>query len=185
MHGLRGLYWRRQGQDSERLAEYQAAADLESTNAEWQADLGAAYAATGDPESALASFQKATVFAPDNARYWSLLALFCADHDSHVLDIGLPAARQAVQLAPNDAQALHSLGWSLAQAGRLSAAAGALLEATLLDPSSSAAHLHLAQTYLRLGDQKSALVELQLAFQMDSGGANGHAAWQLINQYSP
>src|SRR5512143_2560846 len=112
VHGLRGLYWRRQGQDSERLAEYQAAAGLDPTNAEWQADLGAAYATTGDPQSALTSFQKATAFAPDNARYWSLLAMFCADHDSHVLDIGLPAARNAVQLAPNDAQALHSLGWS-------------------------------------------------------------------------
>ena len=65
------------------------------------------------------------------------------------------------------------------------AAAPILMQATLLDPSSAAAHLHLAQTYLRQGDQTSALVELQLAFQMDAGGEVGQAAWQLLNQYSP
>jgi Tfp pilus assembly protein PilF len=185
VHGLRALYWQRQGQDAERLAEYQSAAGLQPANAEWQADLGAAYAAMGESEPALAALQNATALAPDNARYWSLLALFCANQESHVLDIGLPAARNAVLLAPRDAQALHSLGWSLSQAGRLSEAEPILMEATLADPASAAPHLHLAQTYLRQGDQKSALVELQLAFQVDSGGPVGQLAWELLNQYSP
>ncbi len=185
VHGLRGLYWKRQGNTAVRLAEYQAAAQLEPATAEWQADLGEAYAATGNQESAFGSYQKAVTLAPDNATYLSLLALFCANNDSHVLDVGLPAARKAAQLAPNDPQALDSLGWSLAQAGQFSEAEPKLMAATLLDPSSSAAHLHLAQTYLREGDQKSAVVELQLAFQLDSGGPVGQSAWQLLNQYSP
>ncbi len=185
VHGLRGLYWKRQGQDHARLAEYQAAARLEPASAEWQADVGEAYGATGNPADAFASYQKATTLAPDNAAYWSLLALFCADNDSHVLDVGLPAARKAAQLAPNDPQALDSLGWSLAQTGQLSDAQPTLMKATLLDPASASAHLHLAQTYLRQGDQKSAVVELQLAFQLDSGGPLGQSAWKLLNQYSP
>ncbi len=185
VHGLRGLYWKRQGQDAKWLAEYQAAARLEPAGAEWQADLGEAYTTAGDMASAFASYQQATVLAPGNATYWSLLALFCADHDSHVLEVGLPAAQKAAQLAPNDALVLDSLGWSLAQAGQLSEAEATLMEATLLDPGAPAAHLHLAQTYLRLGDEKSAVVELQLAFQLDSGGPVGAAAWKLLNQYSP
>lgn len=185
VHGLRGLYWKRQDNNAAQLAEYQTAAQLEPSTAEWQAALGEAYAATGDLESAFTSYQTATALAPDNAAYWSLLALFCADNNSHVLDVGLPAARKATQLAPNDPQALDSLGWSLAQSGQLSEAEPTLMKATLLDPASAATHLHLAQTYLREGDQKAAVVELQLAFQSDSGGAVGQSAWQLLNQYSP
>ncbi len=185
VHGLRGLYWKRQGQNAQWLAEYQAAARLEPGGAEWQADLGEAYTAAGDLASAFAAYQQATVLAPGNPAYWSLLALFCADYDTHVLDVGLPAAQQATQLAPDDALVLDSLGWSLAQAGQLAEAQPTLMKATLLDPGAPAAHLHLAQTYLRLGDEKSAVVELQLAFQLDSGGPVGAAAWKLLNQYSP
>ncbi len=185
VHALRGLYWKRQGQNAARLAEYQAAARLEPTSAEWQADLGEAYSATGNLADAFAAYQNATTLAPDNSTYWGLLALFCADNDSHVLDVGLPAAREAVQLAPNDPQALDGLGWSLAQAGQLADAQPTLMKATLLDPASAATHLHLAETYLRQGDQKSAVVELQLAFQLDSGGPVGQSAWELLNQYSP
>lgn len=185
VHGLRGLYWKRQGVNASWLAEFQIAAHLDPTSAEWQADLGEAYAAAGDLVSAFASYQKATALAPDNATYWSLLALFCANNDSHVLDVGLPAAQKAAQLAPNDAQVLDSLGWSLAQAGKLSDAEPILMRATLLDPASAAAHLHLAQTYLRQGDPKSAVVELQLAFQLDAGGPVGQSAWQLLTEHSP
>ncbi len=185
VHGLRGLYWKRQGDNAAQLAEYQTAAQLDPSTAEWQAALGEAYTATGNLEAAFASYQRATALAPDNAAYWSLLGLFCADNDSHVPDVGLPAARKATQLAPNDPQALDSLGWSLAQSGQLPEAEATLMKATLLDPGSAATHLHLAQTYLREGDQKAAVVELQLAFQSDSGGAVGQSAWQLLNQYSP
>jgi len=185
VHGLRGVYWKRQGQGSAQLAEYQAAAQLEPTNAEWQADLGEAFALNGDSVSAFASYQKATALASDNATYLSLLALFCADNDVQVLDVGLPAARKAAQLAPSDPQVLDSLGWSLAKAGLLSDAEPMLVKATLLNPASGAAHLHLAQTYLQQGDQRSAVVELQLAYQVDAGGPAGKAAWQLLSQYSP
>ena len=189
VHALRGLYWKRQTQYVAAVAEYQAAARLEPKIAEWQAALGDAYAATGDLVSALAAYQAATSLAPDNATYWRLLALFSADKGIQVVDVGLPAARRAAQIAPNDPQVLDTLGWTFAQAGLLYNAEQTLNRAIKLEPSMTtvlaSAHLHLAETFLRKGDQASALRELRIVQELDPAGPFGTTAAQIIQQYFP
>jgi tetratricopeptide (TPR) repeat protein len=135
--------------------------------------------------SALAFYRKAASLAPNNATYWRLLALFSADNGVQILDVGLPAARKAGELAPNDPQVLDTLGWSYAQAGLLYNAEQTLLKATSVAPDSALVHLHLAETYLRRGDQASALRELRLARQLDGNGPIGQLAGQLISRYFP
>jgi Flp pilus assembly protein TadD len=179
------LYWKRQAGYAAALAEYQAAAQLEPKNPEWQIALGDAYASTGDLVAALAAYEAATTLAPDNAAYWRLLALFSADHGIQVLEVGLPAAKKAAEGAPNDPQALDTLGWTYSQAGLLYNAEQTLLKATNLAPESALTHLHLAETYLRKGDQATAHRELDLAHQLDAVGPIGQLAAQLIGQYFP
>ena len=185
VRALRGLYWKRQGKYSAQLAEYLRAAQVEPENPEWQAALGEAYTSTGDLVSALSAYQKATSLAPEKATYWRLLALFSVDNGVQILDVGLPAAKKAGELAPNDPQVLDALGWSFAQAGLLYNAEQTLIKATDLAPGNSLAHLHLAETYLRAGDQTSALRELKVARELDGEGAVGTLAAQLIQQYFP
>jgi tetratricopeptide (TPR) repeat protein len=185
VHSLRGLYWKRQGQYAAALAEYQAAAKLEPKNPECQAALGEAYALKGDLISALAAYQQATALAPDNAIYWRLLALFSADNAVHVRDIGLPAAKKAANLAPDDADNLDALGWANSQAGLLYSAQEALNSALKIAPQSAAAHLHLAITYLRQGNQSFAQTELNRVVELDAKGSSGAYAAQLLSQYFP
>ncbi len=185
VRGLSGLYWRRRGQFSKALAEYQMAAEIEPENADWQAALGDAYALGGDLISALAAYQKATELAPTNATYWRLLGAFCADNAAHILDVGLPAAQKAAELAPNDPQVLDTLGWTYSQAGLLYKAEQALLKALKGSPDMALAHLHLAETYLRKGDRASALSELHAAGKLDADGPVGTLAAKLIQQYFP
>ena len=188
VHALRGLYWRRQAQYSAALAEYRSAAALDTGNAEWQAAVGDSYALTGDLVSALASYQKATSLSPGQAVYWRRLAQFCADYGVQVEDVGLPAARKAEQIAPNDPQVLDTLGWTYAQAGLLYNAEQTLKRVIDLKPQQTilaSATLHLAETLLRKGDQAGALRELQLARQIDPDGPAGTLAAQLIQQYFP
>ena len=61
---------------------------------------------------ALESYQAATGLAPDNASYWRLLAIFCAQNNVNIKDVGVPAAQKAVILV-NDATSLDVLGWLL------------------------------------------------------------------------
>ena len=185
VHALRGLYWKRQGNYHQALAEYLQAAQIEPDNPAWQASLGDAYTQTGDLVSALAAYQKATQLVPNDATYWRLLATFCSDNDLYVLDVGLPAAKQAAQLAPNDPQTLDVLGWSYSNAGLLYNSEQNLLHAIKLSPNLAIAHLHLAENYLRQGNNASALNELNLTVQLDKDGTSGQMAAGILKQYFP
>ncbi len=185
VHGLRGLYWRRNARYAAALAEYQAAAKLEPKNAEWQAALGDTYTSSGDLVSALAAYQAATSLAPTNATYWRLLALFSADNGVQVFDIGLPAAKKAAGIAPNDPQVLDTLGWTYAQAGLLNTAEQTLIKALKAAPDFALAHLHLGEVYLKQGRPSLASHELSLAHQLDPAGPAGAYAAQLLKQYFP
>ena len=185
IHALRGLYWKRQGNYVQALAEYLQAAQIEPDNPTWQASIGDSYTQTGDLVSALAAYQEATQLASNDATYWRLLAMFCSDNDLYVLDIGLPAAKQAAQLDPNDPQTLDALGWSYSNAGLLYNAEQNLQHAIKLAPDLAIAHLHLAENYLRQGDNTSALSELNLTVQLDKNGTSGQSAAQILKQYFP
>ena len=180
---LSGLSWKRQGQFARALLDYQRAASLDPKNAEWQAALGEAYGLTGDLVSALQAYQKATELARDQAGYWRLLAMFCADNAIQLQEVGLPAAKKAASLAPNDPAVLDALGWTYAQAGLLYNAEENLSRAAKLNPEMALVHLHLGETYLRKGDPASALVELQTASRLDSDGPVGALAGKLLQQY--
>ena len=159
--------------------------DARAQNPEWQSSLGESYALKGDLVSALAAYQQAASLAPSNATYWRLLALFSADNGVHVQDVGLPAARKAADIAPNDADVLDALGWTYSQAGLLHSAVQALSKAIEIAPRSASAHLHLAMTYLRQGDRSGASLQLDSTRQLDPGGPYGAYAAQLLDQYFP
>lgn len=167
------------------LVEYARASQLEPTNAALQSLVGEAYAASGDLVAALEAYQTAVELAPQDSTYWRLLALFCADNDVQVLDIGVAAGLKAVELAPKDPQALDALGWSYAQAGYLIKAEESLLRALDVRPEFASAHVHLGLTYLRWGQNDLALEHWNRAVQVDGNGAMGRLATQLLNTYFP
>jgi tetratricopeptide (TPR) repeat protein len=185
VHILRGLYFRRQQKNSQAIGEYARAAELEPANPAVQSSLGDAFAASGDLVAALAAYQNATVIAPAEADYWRLLAVFCADNDIQVLEIGLPAAQKAAQLAPKDPEVLDALGWSYAQAGYFDQAENNLRRAFDAPPALASPHVHLAVLYLRLGENTQALDQLKLALQIDSTGPAAQSALRLLKQYFP
>ena len=170
VHILRGLYFRRQEKNSEAIREYARAAELEPRNPAVQSSLGEAYAANGDLVAALAAYQTATSIASADADYWRLLALFCADNDVQVAEIGLPAAQKAAQIEPKDPQVLDALGWSYAQAGYFDQAEKALKQAVDAPAASASSHVHLGVLYLRLGENVQALEQLNAALQIDPTG---------------
>jgi len=47
------------------------------------------------------------------------------------------------------------------------------------------AHLHLAENYLRQGNNASALNELNLTVQLDKDGTSGQSAEQILKEYFP
>ncbi|HMB25676.1 MAG TPA: tetratricopeptide repeat protein, partial [Anaerolineales bacterium] len=149
VRGLRGLYFQRTGNFRQALAEFQAAAALEPNNYTWLVSVGETYAKLGDLIRALEAYQAATVVAPSDSNPWRLLAIFCAQNNVNVADVGIPAAQQAVILGKVDVPSLDVLGWLLTLDSRYEEAEKTLMHALKKDTKSSSVHLHLGMLYLQ------------------------------------
>jgi tetratricopeptide (TPR) repeat protein len=185
VRALRGLYWNRQRKYPQMLAEYLLAAEYEPANPAWQAEIGNAYFKSGDIASALTAYQHATEIAPAIATYWRLLAVFCAENNVHVEDVGLPAAQKAVELAPDDPFALDAFGWSYLASGRFANAEQILLDLIKRFPNHIPGHIHLAMTYLAQDNRAAAFSELTFVRDTDVNGSDGLFAKQLLEKYFP
>ena len=185
VRALRGLYWYRQQKYEQMLAEYLLAAEYEPSNPAWMAELGNAYTLNGDLAEALVAYQKAIELAPDEATYWRLLAVFCAENGVHVEDLGLPAALKAVELKPDDRFTLDTLGWLYLSTGRFATAEQTLLDVLNKYPDHYSANIHLAMTYLAQGNREAAYEHLVYVRDADVDGSDGLFAKQLLAKYFP
>jgi tetratricopeptide (TPR) repeat protein len=180
VRGLRGLYFQRVGNFQGALTEFQTAARLETDNPAWQVSMGEAHSKLGDLIRALEAYQTATTLLPDDAGYWRLLAIFCAQNNVNIKDVGVPAAQKAVVLAKEDATSFDVLGWLLLLDARHDEAERTLMRALELDSQNASAYLHLGMVYLQKDDRVSAYDHLVKA--RDLGNAEAEV---LLNQYFP
>lgn len=185
VRALRALYWSRRGKHEQMLAEYLIAAGIEPDNPQWQAGVGEAYSKTGDLVAALKAYQRAVELAPAVPDYWRLLALFCADYNAQLEEVGLPAAQQAALLAPEDPVVLDTLGYLYLSTRRFASAEGVLLSAIERSPEYFPAHIHLAMTYLAQGDRAAAYNSLVFARDSEGAGVYAETARQLLEKYFP
>lgn len=180
VRGLRGLYLQRIGNFREALSEFEAAARLEPNNPTWHVSLGETHAKLGDLIQALSSYQTATSLAPEDPSYWRMLAVFCAQNNVNVKDVGVPAAQKAVVLDGDDAASLDVLGWLLTLAARYDEAGRMLDRALELDSQNGPAHLHVGMLYLQMNDRASAYDHLVQARDLGSREAE-----IILDQYFP
>jgi tetratricopeptide (TPR) repeat protein len=180
VRGLRGLHFQRSGNFREALNEFQSAAKLEPDNPTWQISIGEAHSKLGDLIRALEAYRAATTLAPDDAGYWRLLAIFCAQNNINIKDVGIPAAQKAVVLSKEDATSLAVLGWLLMLDARHEEAERTLMRALELDPQNASVHLHLGMLYLQKDDRASAYDHLVKARDLGD-----EEAGVLLNNYFP
>lgn len=180
VRGLRGLFYQRTGNFREALNEFQTASALEPENAMWYVSMGEAHAKLGDLINALAAYQKAASLAPEDPGYWRLLAIFCAQNNVNISDVGVPAAQKAVVLAGEDPASLDVLGWLLTLDARYEEASRMLTRALELDPQYASAHLHLGMLYMQTNNRTSAYDHLVKA--RDLGNKEAEI---ILNQYFP
>lgn len=180
VRGLRGLYFQRTGNFREALTEFQMAVKLEPDNPIWFVSMGESHAKLGDLIQALESYQMATTLAPKDASYWRLLAIFSAQNNVNISEVGLPAAQRAVLLGGADSASLDLVGWLLTLASRYDEAKRMLARSLELDPQNASAHYHLGTLYLQTGQRAPAYDHLIQARDLGS-----QEAGVVLNQYFP
>jgi tetratricopeptide (TPR) repeat protein len=184
VRALRGLYWSRQGRYSQMLAEYLLAAEYEPGNPAWRASIGEAYRLRGDLAAAADAYRKAVELAPAESTYWRLLAVFCGETGVYLEETGLPAAQKAVELAPQDPQALDALGLNYYATGRFSNAEKTLTRAIELSSEYLPAQYHLALTHLAQAKRSEAYELLTHIRETDPHGL-GELADDLLQGAFP
>ncbi len=180
VRGLRGLYFQRAGNFRNALTEFQTAALLDDKNPTWQVSIGETYSKLGNLIAALQAYQTATTLAPKEASYWRLLALFCAQNNVNVNDVGIPAAQKAVVLFKDDAASLDLLGWLLLIDKRYPESEQILLHSLEVDPQNASAHLHLGMLYLEQEKRDQAYSHFVNARDLGNSDAQ-----TILNQYFP
>jgi Flp pilus assembly protein TadD len=120
---------------------------------------------------------------PKEPDAWIALATFYIENDYLVEANGIPAARQAVLLAPTNDRALDILGLGWYKLGDFSTAERFFLRALEQNPDSASAHLHLGMCMLEQGRPAEAKKELESALRLDSTGRIGAQAGELLGRY--
>jgi tetratricopeptide (TPR) repeat protein len=180
-----GLYWQRQN-DYEKALEYlQKAAEVDPQNPVLQVEIGNTLAEMGDMPTAQMYFEKATTLAPEDAMYWRLLAQFSLQHQIQVHELALPAARQAIILAPEDAKSLDVMGQTLLLLGDLLNAERFLLRAVQADANYPPARLHLGIVYLNLGKTEAGVDQLRLARTLAPDAGTAEQVERVWSYYFP
>ena len=182
---LAALYWRRQGRFDKALIYIRTAVDAYPQNPALQVELGETLALEGDLEAALGAHQKAVDLAPNDPAYLRMLAGFCIRNEYQLRERGLPAARQAVILNPQDAESLDVLGQVLVLLGDLASAEREFQRAIQLQPEHAAAHLHLGLVYILQGQRERARQEWERVLALAPEGAYAEQVERLIKNYFP
>ncbi len=156
----------------------QAVAAAEPGQAAWQIELGTTLADMGEINQALAYFQHAVELEPGSAPYWEILAQFCITNSLNLRTLGLPAARQAVLLAPRDPAALATMGWSMYALGDMQEAERFYLRALQANPDYALAHLHLGQVYLQENQYQLAYQHLRKALDLSANQPEIQSSWR-------
>jgi tetratricopeptide (TPR) repeat protein len=182
---LLGLYYRRAGDSGAALPYLQAAQATDPQNPAIAAEIGGAYASLGDLGNAEIWLTEAVKKDERSPQFWLLLARFYIDHEYHVAELGLPAARMAVNLAPDSAQALDALGYALLLTGDLDNAGKLLIQALAADAPSASIYYHLGILYVRLNRATEAEAALNKALALDPDGFYGGLALQALAHLTP
>ncbi|MGC8838903.1 MAG: tetratricopeptide repeat protein [Anaerolineae bacterium] len=145
-------------------------------------ELAYALAAARDYAGAEALFARAQDLAEEDAGPFLAAARFYLEHLLQVQERGLPAAEQAVSLAPESAEAHELVGWGAWLAGDAARAEEELALALELDPHLAAAWYHRAAVWASQGRAMAAREAYMQAVVLDPSGFYGARAAKALRE---
>jgi predicted Zn-dependent protease len=181
---MMALYWRRNDQLQTAIEYLNEVASMEPTRGIWKVEIANTLAEMGDLPLALQYYQEAVEVEPKNSIFRQYLAWFCAVNNFELDTVGLPSARLALILTPDDPYALDTMGYVMMKMGDLTSAERFLIRAVEVDEMLAISHLHLGQLYLQLEDNHRAFDHLSQATVLAGGDEETELlAHRLLKQY--
>ena len=177
------LYWQRQGDSETSQAYIQTAAALDPQNIPIQIYLAELLAQSGEMATAHAFYQQIITDNPDKPLPYQALTEFCIHYNFELNEIGLPAARQAVLLAPRAAAALDVMGQILLRLGDYLNAERFFLRSLRADADYAPVHLHLGWLYILQDEGALAKGHLAAVLVLAPNTQDADHAQRLLEDY--
>ena len=156
------------------------AARLDPENPAIAAQLGSVYAEIGDFSAATQAYLVATDLAPDDARFWLLLADYSLQHDLDLRGIGLPAARNAISVDPDDPHGYEMLSKILLELQEFTLATRSIRTTLEMEPRSAQAHYAYGLLLLAKGQKENAGAAFLAASMLDGSGKYDEIAARFL-----
>jgi tetratricopeptide (TPR) repeat protein len=180
------LYYQREGTPGQALPYLRAALKHDPGNLALNQNLAQTLVDAGMVEQAFEHLQSVVEANPTQADRWIILAKLSLDNQLKTGEIGLPAAREAALLSPDEPQADLLLGRAYLQEGNLVLAERFLTEAANGDPTLAAPHYYLGVLYLnseRLSLAKEHLIQARELAAEDNNLAILELAKNILEEY--
>jgi len=182
------IYYRRNEQPAVAITYLENAITQDPQNLDLHADLAQTLVDAGRVRQAFEHLQALIDQNPQRAEIWLKLAQLSIDNNLQVLADGLPAAREAVVLDPEDPQAVLLLGRAYLLLGEPVMAERFLLKAAGLGPELAEPHYYLGILYLNTDQDQKAADQLEEARALAQSAGRQLLVDQvesLIGQYFP
>jgi tetratricopeptide (TPR) repeat protein len=171
-HQERGEILWQAGRKEEAMAEYRTAIQLNESNADAHASLGAALADRSDMPGAISEYDKALSTEPDNAR--ALFNRGVALSLEGRIDEAVESYRHALRIDPGDARTRNNLGAALGKQGKWGEAATAFAAALSMRPDYADAQRNLGEALMKTGRLHDAVAALRKAVELSPDDAPTH-----------
>ena len=180
-----GLYWQREGSHDKALDYFGKAEQAWPDHPDVYVEQGRSLAALGELETAVEKFQQAIELNHLDGTYYSQLASFCITYSYQVRELGLPAARLAVQFDPQDPEILDVMGQVLLDLDDEMNALKFFQRALEADSSYAPAYFHLGIIYSARENNELTIYYLQQVLLYSDNLSLIDRAERLLSSYLP
>ncbi len=175
------VYWRQQGDFVQSEQIFHQLSNREPEEAYWKYELGKTMAQAGNLDSALKYYHQAIQLSSQDKFYLQELINFTLNYSYLVETEGMQAAREALTIAPEDAETNDLAGMVYLRLENYPNAERFLIKASKLQPYSALVNLHLGQLYYLKGENNLAFFYLQNAIKFSQNSAISGTAQNLLD----
>ena len=171
-HLDRGNDYLDQGQFDQAIAEFQAAIQLDPSDARAHYNLGLAYQKQGKLDEAAAAYLEALQTDPDIGDAHNNLGLVYDTQGKP--DQAIAEYQEAIRINPDDDAAHYNLALSYYHQGQLEQAIAQYQETVRLNPDHADAHYNLGRAYYEQGQLDEAIVAWKESIRIEPGDSMAH-----------
>ncbi len=147
-------------------------------NPDYLSLLGVCYVRTGQLQTALETFKRAILLAPDRADlYFQLAGLYQAARDN---EAAMEILNRALSKGLRSPQIHFALGLSYFNLGRFEAATDQFRKATQMQPDFAKAYLYIGRSASKLGNEEGAATAFHKAISSDPADYSSHYELSLL-----